>query len=212
MSPQSVRVIKLGGSLLDSSEWPDAFRRWLARQPPMPNVLIVGGGALAEAIRVWDRIYSLAPRDAHWLAIATMTLTARLADKLLHEAALTDQWSTVLDFAGNVDRLQTLLIFDPSRFLETIETKLDGEPLPASWDVTSDSIAARIAGLLECQELVLLKSSPPPPEMTGFERLADSQFVDQAFPRFARDVPQVQLVNLREEFRSVGFSPRGLER
>ena len=210
MSPRNARVIKLGGSLLDASKWPDAFRRWLARQPPMPNVLIVGGGALAEAIRRWDRIYRLAPHDAHWLAIGSMSLTARLAGKLLPDAAWTDEWSTVLKFAGNVDPSRSLLIFDPSRFLETIEPTLDGEPLPQSWDITSDSIAARIGGLLECRELVLLKSCLPEPDVTTLERAADSQYVDRAFPGFARDLPQVRFVNLRDESRSVGFSPRGI--
>jgi aspartokinase-like uncharacterized kinase len=211
MSHRNARVIKLGGSLLDASEWPDAFRRWLAQQPPMPNVLIVGGGALAEAIRRWDRIHSLAPRDAHWLAIGTMALTARLASKLLPEAAWTDDWATVLKFAGNVDPSRSLLIFDPSRFLETIEPMLDGEPLPASWDVTSDSIAARIARLLECRELVLLKSCLPELDVTSLDRAAESQYVDRTFPRFAASVLKVRLVKLAGcEFPEVEIRPRAL--
>jgi 5-(aminomethyl)-3-furanmethanol phosphate kinase len=212
MSHCATRVIKLGGSLLDESGWPDAFRRWLDRQPTMRNVLIVGGGALADSIRRWDRVHGLAPSDAHWLAIGTMAVTARLAGKLLPEAALTDEWSTVLKFAGNVDPSQTLLIFDPSRFLETIEPTLGGDLLPASWDVTSDSIAARIARLLECRELVLLKSCLPGQDMTTLESVADSQYVDRAFPRFARDLQHMRFVNLCERARSVGFSPRGIDR
>ena len=96
--------------------------------------------------------------------------------------------------------------------LEAAAAALDGKTLPQSWDVTSDSIAARIARLLECRELILLKSCPPPPDAIQLERAADSQYVDREFPRFARDVPQVRFVNLREEFRNVGFSPRGIER
>jgi 5-(aminomethyl)-3-furanmethanol phosphate kinase len=241
MSHRNARVIKLGGSLLDASGWPDAFRRWLARQPPMPNVLIVGGGALAEAIRRWDRIHRLAPTDAHWLAIGTMALTARLAGKLLPEAAWTDEWSTVLDFAGNVDPSGTvpffagtgrrqvggekgdcpplrgrlsdmLLIFDPSRFLETIEPTLGGDLLPVSWDVTSDSIAARIGGLLGCRELVLLKSCLPGQDVTSLDRAADSQYVDRAFPRFARDLVEVRFVNLddREFAQTAIVGPKAL--
>jgi aspartokinase-like uncharacterized kinase len=212
MSHRATRVIKLGGSLLDESGWPDAFRRWLDRQPTMHSVLIVGGGALADSIRRWDRIHRLAPTDAHWLAIGTISLTARLASKLLPEAAWSDEWRAVLDFTGAADPSQSLLIFDPSRFLETIEPTLDGEPLPQSWDVTSDSIAARIARLLECRELVLLKSCLPGPDVTTLERAADSQYVDRAFPRFVRELPHVRFVNLCEGARSVGFSPRGIER
>jgi aspartokinase-like uncharacterized kinase len=235
MSHRNARVIKLGGSLLDASEWPDAFRRWLARQPPMPNVLIVGGGALAEAIRRWDGIHRLAPHDAHWLAIGTMSLTARLASKLLPEAAWTDDWATVLDFAGNVDPSgtvpffgvrgengdcpplrgrfsATLLIFDPSRFLETIEPTLGGDLLPTSWDVTSDSIAARIARLLECRELVLLKSCLPELDVTSLNRAAESQYVDRTFPRFAQDLVEMRFVNLddREFAQTAIVGPKAL--
>jgi aspartokinase-like uncharacterized kinase len=167
---------------------------------------------LADAIRRWDRVHGLAPSDAHWLAIGTMALTARLASKLLPEAAWTDEWQAVLDFTATADSTHTLLIFDPSRFLETIEPTLGGDLLPASWDVTSDSIAARIARLLECHELVLLKSCSPGQDMTTLERAADSQYVDQAFPRFARDLHHVRFVDLYEGTRSVGFSPRGIKR
>jgi 5-(aminomethyl)-3-furanmethanol phosphate kinase len=212
MNHRNARVIKLGGSLLDESGWPDAFRRWLDRQPTMRNVLIVGGGALADSIRRWDRVHGLAPSDAHWLAIGTMSLTARLAIKLLPEAAWSDEWRTVLNFRGVADSTQTLLIFDPIRLLKTIEPTLGGDRLPASWDVTSDSIAARIAWLIECRELVLLKSCLPGQDITTLERAADSQYVDRAFPRFARDLQHVRFVNLCERAGSVGFSPRGIER
>jgi aspartokinase-like uncharacterized kinase len=61
----SARVIKLGGSLLEWTEWVAAFRRWFAGQPAMPSVLIVGGGKLADAIRQWDRVHHLDASDAH---------------------------------------------------------------------------------------------------------------------------------------------------
>ena len=72
MTGQSKRVIKLGGSLLDAADGPTRFAVGWHRQPPMRNVLIVGGGALADAVRRWDRIHRLSPSDAHWLAIGVM--------------------------------------------------------------------------------------------------------------------------------------------
>src|SRR5437868_2784848 len=72
-----LRVVKLGGSLLAAADWPNAFRRWLAIQPAMRSVLIVGGGGAADAVREWDRAHRLDPSDAHWLAIDAMSLTTR---------------------------------------------------------------------------------------------------------------------------------------
>jgi aspartokinase-like uncharacterized kinase len=198
MSRHVTRVIKLGGSLLDWKGWPDAFRGWLNHQPVMNSVLIVGGGALADAIRRWDVVHHLAPGDAHWLAIGSMALSARLAAKLLPEAEWTDDWQSVVAFA-DAERGQAPLIFDVSRFLKTVEPKLGGETLPQSWDVTSDSIAARIAQLIEVRELVLLKTCRPPSENTTLDSAADSQYVDRAFPRFAASLPCVSFVNLREQ-------------
>jgi hypothetical protein len=56
--------------------------------------------------------------------------------------------------------------------------------LPAGWEVTSDSIAARVA--VECgRGLLLVKSVPPPPCPAGADvcsALAAAGWVDQYFP------------------------------
>ncbi|MCH8101706.1 MAG: hypothetical protein IIB28_00965 [Chloroflexi bacterium] len=48
---QMVRVIKIGGSLLEDAKVAEAFYRWLAEQPAANNVIIVGGGCLVESLR-----------------------------------------------------------------------------------------------------------------------------------------------------------------
>ena len=68
-----------------------------------------------------------------------------------------------------------------------------------SWDVTSDSIAARIADLLGSDELVLLKSSLPEPQVATLDEAAAAGFVDRCFPCYAAKLPLVRLVNLRDE-------------
>jgi 5-(aminomethyl)-3-furanmethanol phosphate kinase len=84
--------------------------------------------------------------------------------------------------------------------------------LPVSWDVTSDSIAARIAGLLGCRELVLLKSCLPGPDVTSLDRASETQYVDRTFPRFARDLVEVRFVNLddREFAQTAIAGPKAL--
>ncbi|HKD37792.1 MAG TPA: hypothetical protein VKB78_13365 [Pirellulales bacterium] len=198
MSDQPVRIIKLGGSLLDDVDWPARFRSWLKRQSPMRNVLVVGGGRLADAVRRWDRIHDLSPSDSHWLAIDTMSVTSRLAAKLLPEAALTDDWSSVSELTQSDKRELALAIFDPAQFLRTVEPTLDGGRIPASWDVTSDSISARIGRLLSAAELVALKSCLPVKGVATIEQAAKTDYIDRAFPRFAAGIPRIRLVNLRD--------------
>jgi aspartokinase-like uncharacterized kinase len=199
----AARIVKFGGSLLTWAEWPSAFRRWLATQPQRRTVLIVGGGGLVDGVRDWDRAHRLNPSDAHWLAIDAMSLTSRLAAHLLPEAHWTDDWATVgvLPLGGAPPpkgRTPTrVLIFDPRPFLQATEPITAGGPLPQSWDVTSDSIAARIAGLLGSDELVLLKSCLPDPPVATLEAAATAGFVDRGFPTFAPKLPLVRLVNLR---------------
>ncbi len=196
MSTSIVRVIKLGGSLLGNSEWPDRLRAWLSRQATPAGVLIVGGGSVVGAIRDWDAAHHLGETASHWLAIRAMSLTARMAHALLPEAEMIDSWPRLLE----ADYKSKLVVFDPFTFLEQIEPTLCGQRLPISWDATSDSIAARVAFALNCDELVLLKSClPPRGEAFDLSSLADAGFVDAWFPRVAKEIPVVRLVDLKSE-------------
>ncbi len=47
----SLRVIKLGGSLLTLPDWHERFLHWLAKEPPATNLLVIGGGELVDCLR-----------------------------------------------------------------------------------------------------------------------------------------------------------------
>jgi len=100
-------------------------------------------------------------------------------------------WPWVDDFQGlkAIDS-PNRVIFAPKKWLGRLE-----DPLPESWDVTSDSIAARLAHDLNADELVLFKSADPPPNPTG-PSIVTAGYVDSYFPRFIQNRP-VRLVNLR---------------
>jgi aspartokinase-like uncharacterized kinase len=202
----AVRVAKVGGSLFDYEDLVPSLRKWLALQPPLATVLIAGGGPFADAIRAVDARFGLGEEASHWLCVRALGVSARLLAALLPEAKFAGEGVGSL-----VRRLETVAmkaalgesdsrpfyVLDPETFLCSEEPLL-ANPLPHTWSVTSDSIAARLAEALGAQELVLLKSS------FGFavsdiHAAAEAGFVDAEFPRAAATLQRVRAVNLRDE-------------
>jgi dihydroneopterin aldolase len=79
---------------------------------------------------------------------------------------------------------------------------LEGSPdVPESWDMTSDSLAARLGGKLGAKRLIFLKRAPP--KSLLLSELAAAGVVDPLVPRFVagtgmavwvcgpRDIPQI---------------------
>ena len=194
------RVIKLGGSLLDFECLVPRLRAWLAAQPPMFSVIVVGGGRLADAIRDAYAVHSLGEEAAHWLCIRLLGVTAELVAKLLPEAMLLKDFDELLAEA----HATRLVVFDPEQFLREEANLVERfrmreiAALPHSWDVTSDSIAARVAARLDTAELVLLKSHLPSGHAT-LQEAAHAGFVDRYFPIAAAGLARIRCVNLRAE-------------
>ena len=189
-----VRVVKVGGSLFEWPLLPAALTKWLESQPPAANVLIAGGGALADAIRQADATFHLGDERSHALCLEIMGVTARmLADLLEGRAPLVSD----LESIASAPRSTSWFTLDVRGFMLQQEPQLKGDRLPHTWAATSDSIAARVAVALAADELVLLKSSDPPGD-NSCAQLAASGFVDQCFPKVAGDFRgAIRLVNLR---------------
>jgi aspartokinase-like uncharacterized kinase len=86
-------------------------------------------------------------------------------------AADTDGLAAVLQAGGSA-----IWLPDP----EAIDTR----EVPASWDVTSDSLAAWLAGKVGAAHLLLVKSAEILPGESRAATLAVEGLVDTAFPRF----------------------------
>lgn len=177
----SPQIVKVGGSLFDWELFRSRLSEWVSVQDA-PLCLVAGGGDAADAIRKLHTIHKLSEVDSHWLAIRAMTLHAHFLNRLL-------EWPVV----SHWDR-QSRAILDPFEFcLQDSQTET---PLPHTWQVTSDSIAAQVA-LTYQVELTLLKSIDLPKEIS-WKQAAESGFVDPAFPDFVEKGLCVHWVNLRK--------------
>jgi aspartokinase-like uncharacterized kinase len=183
-------VYKVGGSLLSLPDLAARIRRVLSQNPATRPVLIGGGGPAADLVRVWDRVHQLGEEGAHHMALAAMTLTAALLNRLLPASVVVpDAEAAAAAWAG-----ARLPILNADAWLSTSGLSI-ADVLERTWDTTSDSIAAAVAIEWRARALVLLKSVERP---SGDARdAAEHGAVDACFPRLAGRLPNVDWVNLR---------------
>jgi aspartokinase-like uncharacterized kinase len=182
-------VVKIGGSLYDLPDLEPRLTRWLTQMKDTPVLLVPGGGKIADAVRELDRIHRLGEDRAHWLALQVMAVQARFLMTMVPGVVVVEQ----LEACAKVWRYARHAILDAHAFAQADEGK-EGA-LPHSWTVTSDSIAARAARLLNARKLVLLKSVDWPCE-ANWEEAARAGVVDAWFPRVVGDL-SVGVLNFR---------------
>jgi aspartokinase-like uncharacterized kinase len=196
MTPACSSVIKVGGSLFNWPDFPGRMSDFLDTCKVADRngriVLIAGGGPAADVVRELDRVHELGDPTAHRLALYAMDLTAVMLAELLPATtavqsleAMTAAWSTGV-----------IPVLAPRSILEQSERSGENS-LPASWDVTSDSIAAWVASQMAADRLILVKSAPLPAD-TDRRRAAQLGLVDRMFPIVARPLQRVEYLNLRE--------------
>lgn len=180
-----LRVVKLGGSLLAWPNTPNRLKEWLRRQSAAKTVLLAGGGELVDVVRGWDTRFCLGADVSHKLALDCMSLTGKLVASWLPDADEVQKLEQVRESRSST------IILDARNWV------LGSSQLPATWELTSDSIAAAVASELSAGELVLLKSCLP----------ADSEleYYDPLFSQFVA-TRNVRFVSLRSmDFDEVPF-------
>ena len=145
---EGLTVLKVGGAVCRESASRQAALAAVGRLANGRRVLVVpGGGAFADDVRAAQRAQGFSEDIAHWMAILAMDQLARVISAELvgsHLVNLRSEVAPVLD-SGRVP------VLAPHAWMRA------ADPLPHSWDITSDSIAAFIAGSLDASELILLK-------------------------------------------------------
>ena len=169
-----IRVIKVGGSLLECAELPLRVKTWCEKNRGYRNVFLMGGGQPCNQIRKLHQRFDFDEVASHWICIEMMGAMAGVLQELLH-----------VPIVGSLEELklsESDTLFDCRQWCGA-KTEL-----PASWDVTSDSLAAILAGDLSAP-LVLFKSTSK-----SFHFSED--VVDAYFEIARKGVSQIQWVNL----------------
>ena len=155
-------VVKLGGALLGHPGHLEAVLAAIAAAARKRRLLVVpGGGPFADAVREVDRRFRLSDDAAHWMAVLAMDQYAQLVAARLAAGVVAAEPAEI---AAALDA-HRIPVLAPYRWMRT------ADPLPHSWSVTSDSIAAWVTGQVGAAHLVLVK----PPQAHGNE-IVDSYF------------------------------------
>ena len=141
-------VVKVGGGLGRGAgdEALRALCRILGELGERHPLLVVPGGAgFTDAVRDHDRRFGLRATTSHRMAILGMEQFGRLLSDLIPGAA------------SCADLARACAISGTGRAVVLLPAGLPLDGLPESWEVTSDSIAAWVAGQAGAERLVLVK-------------------------------------------------------
>ncbi len=200
-----VRVLKVGGSLLDEAALARWLDEWLSQDQRAPaasgatddrphDILVAGGGKLVDEIRRLDRRLALDAVTSHWMSIRAMSCTAILLARRLQLPAPVATWQE-LQSLREAETPQ-VRVFDVYQWLADREGRQPGIRIRRDWSSTSDSIAGRLAYVLAASEVVLFKSTDGPAS-SDWSLAAEQGLVDRHFPPLALDLPLITWVNLR---------------
>lgn len=171
MSGRAPIVVKLGGSFAFSAhlrDWIEALAACAGRV-----VIVPGGGPFADAVRLAQVRMGFDDGAAHHLAVLAMEQYGR---------ALAS-FSGVLSPAASEDAIHQELVAGRVPVWMPSLMVTSAHDIAQSWDVTSDSLAAWLAGRIGADRLLLVKQLKCPFGRATVESLIEMGVVDRAFAR-----------------------------
>ncbi|TIO05693.1 (5-formylfuran-3-yl)methyl phosphate synthase [Mesorhizobium sp.] len=168
-------VVKLGGSTVRAAE----LESWIAALAgsKLPIVIVPGGGLFADQVRETQMRMDFSDTAAHAMAILAMEQFGQVIldrDERLAPARSLEEMVRAMD-TGKVP------VWLPSALA------LSAPDIPASWDITSDSLAAWLAGKLGAKALLLIKQTGAFFGSDTIDSLAARGIVDAGFAAMLPD-------------------------
>lgn len=152
--PATLLVLKLGGSLLESGRLTAVLDIVAKRKRPV--IVVPGGGRFADQVRDAQAANGFDDASAHRLALFAMHQMANvIASRSRHFAP-----AAIKEEIGMAGVNGLVPVWLPS-------TMAGADPtIPKSWDMTSDSLAAWLAGEVGAKDVALVKSCTVDPAAT----------------------------------------------
>lgn len=178
-------VIKLGGSLSRSDTLIKCLNKIDSHYTDQKIVIVPGGGAFADQVRLAQQHWQFDETTAHRMALLAMQQMALLI------AGLKSRFSIAHSVPEISQQLlkHAIVIWSPSI------TELDNAKVPASWDITSDSLAAWLATTLSATELILVKSAVINNRLS-LQQLADQSIIDAGFCTLVKQTSyKIRIIN-----------------
>lgn len=173
-------VIKLGGSLYASKYLPEWLR--IISKCTKHNLIIVpGGGPFANQVRLADETYSIQSKNSHAMAVLAMQQYAHLLQSISPDLVLAD---SMLEIKQPWENSKSV-IWEPYPMVQ------DECQLQASWQVTSDSLAAWLADYLSADRISYIKSSEIVLQQQEIAALIDNGCVDAGLPKLLNNTEMI---------------------
>ncbi|MCY4420003.1 MAG: amino acid kinase [Gammaproteobacteria bacterium] len=170
-------VIKIGGSLYGSK----FLEGWLTtlREHGSTHQLVVvpGGGPFADLVREAGRQFDLDEAHAHHMAVLAMQQFGYLMASLCPGLCL----------ASSREQVQACWYSGKTAIWEPYSMVSQHCRLQKSWDVTSDSLAAWLAGYLSVDQMLFVKSSPLTLSQMSVDQLLKGGCIDPVLPGLLAD-------------------------
>lgn len=163
-------VVKLGGSLYHNGP----LRPWLTALSGWPAIIVPGGGPYADQVRAAQQHWQFSDAAAHRMALLAMAQFGML----LADVAPGIGTANSLERLREIHRAGQPVIWLPEPGV------LAGSGIPECWDVTSDSLAAWIAGQIQATDLLLVKSARLSDGSASVDKLSQEGIVDRLFGQF----------------------------
>ncbi|MGZ5599616.1 MAG: amino acid kinase family protein [Methylobacter sp.] len=185
MAVDGIIIIKLGGSLSRSDTLVNCLNTVEQNYRGRAVVIVPGGGAFADQVRLAQQHWQFDDVTAHRMAILAMKQMALMFKGLKPDFAIAE---TVTSAQERLSHRQPV-IWSPDI------AELDQAGIEAGWDITSDSLAAWLAKTISATELILVKSAAIDNSLS-LQQLAEQQIVDQAFCGFAEQAQfKLRIIN-----------------
>jgi dihydroneopterin aldolase len=166
----SLTVVKVGGSFANHPALPALVAALV--QGAGRTVVVPGGGPFADLVRQEQKPIGYGDAAAHRMALLAM---AQFGYALA-------SFSPVLAAAPTIAAIEASLAGGRLPVWLPLELLMGSPEIPETWDMTSDSVAAWLAGRLAAARLIFLKRAAP--RTAQLSALVAAKSLDPLVPRF----------------------------